>query len=290
MYKQMQIRGYSSELTEDFRSEMQRWTLHSVFHRVINLESGGRLIAIQSGELPWNSFACTLKEPVDFTEVLRDADAGMPVWLGRSGIRLRDRIILPAADPEIYLSALPLNGFYGGCSLKNALERFLSGENKGCAAAIWGDEQDWKGDIVIAELSERLFSFESALKAGNEEVIRMTAAGLVGCGGGLTPSGDDFLCGVIDVLRILPKEETEAAWESAIREAVCAEMENTVRISRAYLEESLAGRGGQQLHALITAVQNGEAPEPILESIAKTGHSSGIDRLCGMWMLLDRVF
>lgn len=116
------------------------------------------------------------------------------------------------------------------------------------------------------------------------------AASLVGMGYGLTPSGDDFLVGLLYVLCICGYMEHDTAKE--IRSAVQNHLHKTSDLSGQFLKHACAGEFGETFHALLHAVCRGEDGIPEIRRIAGTGHSSGVDALNGMaagWHLLGQM-
>ena len=116
------------------------------------------------------------------------------------------------------------------------------------------------------------------------------AASLVGMGYGLTPSGDDFLVGLLYVLCICGYMEHDTAKE--IRSAVRDHLHKTSDLSGQFLKHACAGEFGETFHALLHAVCRGEDGIPEIRRIAGTGHSSGVDALNGMaagWHLLGQM-
>jgi len=108
---------------------------------------------------------------------------------------------------------------------------------------------------------------------------------LVGLGPGLTPSGDDFLVGMLVVLSLAGRFDLVAAVDQVIRPTL---EEGTGPISRLHLGAALDGESSERLHAMVNAVLAGD--HDVLESrlvlISQVGHSSGWDTLAGAVMVL----
>lgn len=109
---------------------------------------------------------------------------------------------------------------------------------------------------------------------------------LVGLGPGLTPSGDDFWCGVMIALRALGfMGILEKVSGSVLKQA----RERTNKISRAHMACAAGGQGAQALHETISAM--GAADEARLRSalreLDKIGHTSGWDSLAGVVCVLE---
>jgi hypothetical protein len=112
------------------------------------------------------------------------------------------------------------------------------------------------------------------------------AARLVGLGPGLTPAGDDFLCGFLAaaysrcVARPAPSRRL-----ASFAEAMRPLLGGTTDISAAFLRSALAGRFSRPLAALAEACA--DAPDGDLDSailrLAEVGHSSGLDAATGFF-------
>jgi len=108
------------------------------------------------------------------------------------------------------------------------------------------------------------------------------AAGLVGLGPGLTPSGDDLIGGALCALHALGRVEIAnrlSDWALPLARA------NTSRISRAHLECAAQGECGEAVGEAITALMLGEAVD--LDRIHAIGHTSGWDALAGVSLALS---
>jgi len=111
---------------------------------------------------------------------------------------------------------------------------------------------------------------------------------LLGLGPGLTPSGDDYLGGVLIALRLYgDPANADALWTwLGPRVPACTSL-----ISAAHLAAAAEGEGHESLHACIDALAEETAmpwPER-LERIGSVGHCSGWDGLAGVLAVADRV-
>jgi len=105
-------------------------------------------------------------------------------------------------------------------------------------------------------------------------------ARLLGLGPGLTPSGDDFIGGMMIALHGIGEgEATEQIWQAAQSHAAVA----TNPISYAHLRAASAGYGSAALHDAIAVITCGRAAEiqPAITRAASIGHTSGWDALAG---------
>ena len=123
------------------------------------------------------------------------------------------------------------------------------------------------------------------MSAGWQGAPSQLAAGascLAGLGGGLTPSGDDFLAGAM-----------LAAWLShSVPERVCQLLLHTAAprttvLSAALLRAAAAGACSAPWHRLLAALANGgeEQLPSAVEEVLAHGHTSGADALAGfLWV------
>ncbi len=111
-----------------------------------------------------------------------------------------------------------------------------------------------------------------------------TLSGLIGLGPGLTPSGDDFLYGVIGTLHAVGRGETAARVAASVLPQAAA---STNLISLANLRCAAAGQVSAVFADAIAALTHaGHGLTEVLDRIAGVGHSSGWDSLAGVALAL----
>jgi hypothetical protein len=110
---------------------------------------------------------------------------------------------------------------------------------------------------------------------------------LIGLGPGLTPTGDDFVGGLLFAVQQLgtaypDRVRRDLARRNAFLERAHGE---TSQISFAILCDLAHGHGPEPMHALMLALLHGEEPARALsatEAITRIGHTSGWDMLAGV--------
>jgi hypothetical protein len=115
--------------------------------------------------------------------------------------------------------------------------------------------------------------------AGN--TLGAEAAHLIGLGPGLTPSGDDYLGGVLVALRWVGRAaQADSLWRWLEPRAA----EGTSAISAAHLAAAAGGEMHEALHEVLRDLSAWEAPDllPNLARLDAVGHTSGWDALAGM--------
>jgi hypothetical protein len=114
--------------------------------------------------------------------------------------------------------------------------------------------------------------------AGN--ALGPEAAQLIGLGPGLTPSGDDYLGGVLVALRWVGRgAQADSLWRWLEPRLAGA----TAELSAAHLAAAAAGEAHEALHGLLEDLSAWETPDlnPALGRLDAVGHSSGWDALAG---------
>ena len=109
---------------------------------------------------------------------------------------------------------------------------------------------------------------------------------LLGLGPGLTPSGDDVLCGMLVALHAVGQTDMARALYAEIAKAAPSA---TSPLSGAFLRAAAEGLGCEALHAAILAVLEGqiEALAGRVEALGRVGHTSGWDALAGALLVLQ---
>ncbi|MFE6963188.1 DUF2877 domain-containing protein [Streptomyces sp. NPDC057696] len=125
-------------------------------------------------------------------------------------------------------------------------------------------------------LAPRLTDLIHALHADDAREVRRAARALIGLGPGLTPSGDDILCGVLLASR---------AWGgplAPLSEAVADAFLRTPLLSAALLRHAVRGECVPQAHAFLRALSGDVPLEPALRELLAVGHHSGGDLARGV--------
>jgi Protein of unknown function (DUF2877) len=142
-------------------------------------------------------------------------------------------------------------------------------------------------DAVSARLSWRdpARLLTERLRAGDG--LSSAVAALVGAGPGLTPSGDDVLCGVLLGLRV--HGPASAALVPALWREVQPRLTATTSLSAALLAEAAQGYAVPPVVRLTEALVGGDEAQvaAAVPAVLTIGHSSGADLLGGLVGALD---
>jgi hypothetical protein len=128
----------------------------------------------------------------------------------------------------------------------------------------------------------------SPLRSRVADVVRCTDAvgTLVGLGPGLTPSGDDALCGALLGLRA-----AGSARLGPVRQGVRDRLDRTTSLSASLLRAAMEGYAVPCVVRLTSALVAGDkdAVETVLPEVLAIGHSSGSDVVAGLLGALDAL-
>ncbi len=285
--------------------------IHSVFRSVVNIdvEGMGFLAALTGREGSILPQAIALDESPDFR--LWDLEPGMPCALTGTILRLggeRGRAVGLLAAVFLAKRAMPhiAAAGKGWAASVESLDRLQHG--KGCElriSSLRGSRMQGHRDTGAAgALGERLADSLRALGAAAARFpcgapdpavvagLRKTVAGVIGLGQGLTPSGDDFLCGFIAALACAAPAHD--ALLGAMGEAIGKGIFATNDISATQLCCAMGGFFPTPLVDLAGAIGGDDAAGAMsaLERVCAYGHSSGADLatgfLYGIGLLMGR--
>ncbi len=109
---------------------------------------------------------------------------------------------------------------------------------------------------------------------------------LLGNGPGSTPSGDDFLGGVMLILRRIDSPVVQSRLSAIGSDLVTSSQHRTTHLSTAFLAQAVAGRGAEPTTKCVDMLieQNPDWDVVItkIERLLEIGHTSGADILAGM--------
>ena len=135
-------------------------------------------------------------------------------------------------------------------------------------------------------LTQAALDLGRGVQTGRLDAMRHAAARLVGLGQGLTPAGDDFLCGFLAAGWCRrPAGLACAPLLATFAEVVRELLGQTTEISASFLRDAIAGRISRPLAALAEACSGapGSDLDAALLRLAAVGHSSGLDAATGFF-------
>ena len=172
-----------------------------------------------------------------------------------------ERIAITAADAVLWEPPAPRDELLDLASIRKSAAAYIPDEGLGCL--VIGEHNALSGYAQPGLDALERWLVGNAL--GDE------AALLIGLGPGLTPSGDDYLAGMLVALRLIGRGgQADALW----RWLGARLQERTSAISAAHLAAAAAGEAHEALHAVL----NGSLEMDRLDAV---GHCSGWDALAG---------
>jgi Protein of unknown function (DUF2877) len=157
------------------------------------------------------------------------------------------------------------------------------------------DEEDLPspldGVIHFPRSHALIAGLRDALVQRNRRSLKVVASSLAGLGSGLTPSGDDFLAGVLLAIALAQEHQANADLGEIGALLLETAAARTHEISGAHLRTALAGEVGERWHPLIAAISAGNAERAgdAALSVMKIGETSGADMLAGFLVGMGAV-
>lgn len=238
--------SYHGELVEVLLSDENEVLFHSEFQTGVNLKVGEELLYINYPYFQVPPFGMMLSENV--------MDKLKPHFKKAS---------LSISNHELVIDDIAL-------SVKRSQRVLTHIDKKDLTSKI---------DLSIFTSFVKQSPIENTLLEGTlEEVI----SGLIGYGPGLTPSGDDFIVGILAVDSLVPflSKKVISILEEGIKQ------KRTTDVSIAYLKAALVGEFSTAIVEVIHALSNEAYLFKALNLLSKTGHSSGNDTIAGIYYAL----
>ena len=222
--------------------------------------------------------------------------AGELVWVGPPGTPLHPRAVLVGggAIPAGNTVHLVINGSAPwrpdavaivSPRIQDAarllrLQLRAVGEPRGLGRLLTPAERD---DAVVARSRPHARALEAACR--DDDPTAMTAEGrqLLGLGGGLTPSGDDYLGGLLFGWRLVGRRQPDA-WDAAAAQLAADAATLTHPISARLFADLAAGEGWAPLHDLVEALAAGTSERALqaARQLTAVGQTSGWDVFAGL--------
>lgn len=138
------------------------------------------------------------------------------------------------------------------------------------------------------ELASRITVLGDAIADGSVAALVAAGRGLLGFGPGLTPSGDDVLCGLLGggrtVAAAVGSVHVDASLRGAGVELASLGAERTTAVSAALLAHAARAEIARPARGLLRALLGRTPVGPALAGLLAVGHSSGRDLAVGLTM------
>ncbi len=135
---------------------------------------------------------------------------------------------------------------------------------------------------ILKNWLKKSFEFQMSITPDKDAV-----AVLLGLGPGLTPSGDDFLGGMLIALYVCEEKLVQMQLYTQVEYM----LDITGPVSRAHLKAAALGQGSHTLHQVLNKLLEGNDTllEPGIDAINQIGHTSGWDVLAGVAVVLREL-
>ncbi len=264
--------------------------LHSAYRNTVNLMTPQGLVALQRSGSPLSPLSLITPFDTDGMEALAAFARQEIRFLPDGALQLgREEagggcILACATTTSVFDPRVPVSGRSGAQALAETTRPLLeAAEGRGLAAVYSGLSS---ADPATAAAAARLQGARDLLVQKKPREAVETLLKLVGLGSGLTPSGDDFLCGAAAALYAAGLSET--VFGEALLSGIRASLTATNDISAAFLAAAADGLASEAVCALFSHTKKTGLPELISMFLA-IGHSSGVDSLCGIDTVLHYI-
>lgn len=261
-------------------SQSPYWTLHSSYRKTVNITDGCNLIALQTAGSPISPLSLITNHSNLTDLFVYNQQYACEIFSYTASIIYDDILSpLPALKTEAVKNLLAAMAQTIQTSDTQSFDLLFKVVNSHSPSTYIAN------DLLLNAANAIIIETESCFSQAipNAEAWQKSAAQLstlIGIGIGLTPSGDDFLTGVLAGFILINKPNHPFCQQ--LKKAISQQLHRTNEISAAFIKCALNGRFSQhicQLKAFSPVSQ-------ILADFTRVGHSSGIDTLCGIYWTL----
>lgn len=251
--------------------------LHSCFQSAANLSTSAGLITLLAPAKPLQPGSIRLAAPFPFSSL-----EGIPLRLDRQGLWTGDALLIdlsPAQIIDLRAEEFPPPPPPG---LKALREFLIRSSNTGLTPLV----QDQTPDPFSDFLEPRLRHFRQVFWSGDRDALPPAVKSIAGCGPGLTPSSDDWLCGYLASLPAM------AGWKGLLPALADTAARTTNDISASLLRWSGRGYFSESVLELRRSLQTGDLSrqQAAFHQVAQFGSSSGYDFLTGYYFGLSDTY
>jgi len=256
--------------------------VHSVFHRVINLErAAGELVTLAARGMD-NAPLTAIVDIPNFAAAGIAVDDAVAAIDGT--LHVGDSLVLNFAAASVWRARLPSYATAPSRLPEQlaAARRYLAQQGVRGGMSVQADaECAFASEVAVALEQRSAWLLDALLHSRHAEACRH-AVSMLGLGPGLTPSGDDFLVGLFAVLNVTGSPCQ--GWLDGGAQVLLHAEHATHALSLAALTEAAAGRVRESIAALIDGLLHG-TPTTLVQPLRRVlaiGATSGADMVAGI--------
>ena len=276
-----QIKSYCKHFKPLFDDE-KRAVVHSVYKSTINCMVDDRIFSLQHQEMPITPLSINLDIPKRVFELIR-VNRGDEVQFTKDGlVAFNSMFTMENAevfDCDLTDGTIPLDKVKIKILTDHILKYIEKGEFGRIAKSLKDNQTiplSFAGNYVSSVLL-KLTNSSNVMEIGS------LSAQLIGVGEGLTPSGDDFNCGMLAAQYYLRGHLHADELKDQLISQIKQRINTTTIISKEFLVYACEGKFSQMVkNVLIKSQMEIDVTSEIIK-IRDIGHTSGIDFLTGLY-------
>jgi hypothetical protein len=273
------IQAYSSNFKE-WMNEGVVGYVHSIYQHTINVLTPKGLLSLQDQSTPMSSLSINLKLSSEAFQAL-DLKVQDPVVINATGIQIKQYHFLLHESESFECVLNPTKGLTPTQKQQLIQDIFDVLDDSEFGKVI--RHLILHNPQVLSPLGQHAHLLLKDLDAtASIDQWRHSFQQLIGFGPGLTPSGDDFISGVLSAMAFEGPELNQSELYQAIMDTVLLHRHETTFVSSAFLEHATHKKFSQAIHELFHAYAQDQPSKEIIERIRQIGHTSGTDYLSGL--------
>jgi hypothetical protein len=271
---------YPSNLINIFKNN-RVLKVHSTYQSTINFSFDKKIFSIHHREVPLNPMSIILDlDRVEFEKQFSNIESleikDNKIFINKQIVSFKSEAE-QSCDLSALTQALKVNKEQIQQFYKKLIDFLITlSRQSDYFSAVVGDEiKNYYNNKIRQLIKERKIK-NFALKLTD----------LIGLGKGLTPAGDDIICGFLASLDFIGYElnlEKVRIIKDAIRNKILVK-NSTNDLSKEFINYALKGHHSIMISSLYKALAKNQEIDTILEKISNQGFSSGIDFLTGMYI------
>ena len=157
------------------------------------------------------------------------------------------------------------------------------------ASALHDYLRDCPSTVDAPNTLTRFRSLSLVTQNNQHDLVQAALKGFIGEGSGLTPSGDDLICGyLLAVNRWNPRSWTTDTLQALNSSIISFAAVKTTTLSANLIEIAAEGEADERLILALDSVFTGDpSPEKTAEMLISYGSSSGMDAFAGMALAIN---